>query len=465
MRIYFILFLICNLSVQAAKIEESYFIHSNSSALKKTITSNPSLVLDHPTKKGFELYGPKGLGEYLKTLNVKYTELNKIEGRVFSINQRSYPKYEEVVQRLKATVAKFPKIMKLISIGKSVQGRDLWMVKISDNVQLDEVEPEFKYISSMHGDEIVGRELMQNLIEDLGSSYHAGDKEIVNLVNNTEIYIMPSMNPDGSEVPMRGNANHVDLNRNFPNPFAKLSSTHSNGNRGGGFQGGRNRDNSSVNLKKHKKDNIYKAEPETQAVMQFQEERNFSLSANFHGGAVVFVYPWDSIYDKHPLNDFLVDISIDYSKLNSPMWNSTVFPEGIINGAEWYIVKGGMQDWSYIVHNDLQFTIELSDVKYPNSALIPKFYKENKQALISFMQYIFQGAGFKWENKRNVKGFVDIISDNGRNLGRFPWKNGEFYKVLPVGKYQYSIYNHQGTFLKKIPVTVNQSEKPSFVRL
>ena len=47
--------------------------------------------------------------------------------------------------------------MKLFSIGKSVEGRDLWVLKISDNVNVDEVEPEIKYISSMHGDEIVGQ--------------------------------------------------------------------------------------------------------------------------------------------------------------------------------------------------------------------------------------------------------------------------------------------------------------------
>jgi hypothetical protein len=67
----------------------------------------------------------------------------------------------------KAKLLVLASIAQMFSIGKSHQGRDLWVVKISDNVQVDEVEPEFKYISSMHGDEITGRELMVFLIEDL----------------------------------------------------------------------------------------------------------------------------------------------------------------------------------------------------------------------------------------------------------------------------------------------------------
>lgn len=446
----------------ATKIEESYFVYSNSPTLKNALARDPKLVMDHPSKKGFEIYGPKGLGEYLKSINVRHEDLNKIEGTFKKIQKVSYPTFEQVVARMRSAATKYSKIMKMFSVGKTVKGRDLWVIKISDNVNADEVEPEFKYIGNMHGDEIVGRELLQKLIEDIGESYVAGDREIVKLVNESEMYIMPSMNPDGAENVVRWNGNNIDLNRNFPNPFESMNlrqPVHGWNNQRSRFGSGQG------SLPDSGGDSPLALQPETLAVMKFQEERKFSLSANFHGGAVVFNYPWDSKIERHPMNDFLIDISLEYSKLNLPMWNSTEFSQGITNGADWYIVKGGMQDWSYVVHNDLQFTIELSDVKYPNFAEIPKFYNDNKKAMIEFMNTIFQGGGFNWVAKRAQSGFVNVIDPQGKNLGKFPWKNGEFYKILPQGKYKLNILDMQGSLMKAIEVDVGNGQSASIYQI
>ena len=56
----------------------------------------------------------------------------------------------------------------------------------------------------MHGDEIVGRELMVLLIEELLTRYKSQDPKVTNLINNTEIFIVPSMNPDGALNRRRG---------------------------------------------------------------------------------------------------------------------------------------------------------------------------------------------------------------------------------------------------------------------
>src|SRR4030042_1451063 len=115
----------------------------------------------------------------------------------------------------------------LKEFGTSVNGKKLLAVKISDNPAADEPEPVFLYTSTMHGDEGTGYILMLRLIDSLLSAYSTNNA-IKELVDNTEIWINPIFNPDGFYFASdslhfnstRYNANHSDLNRNFPDPVA-----------------------------------------------------------------------------------------------------------------------------------------------------------------------------------------------------------------------------------------------------
>ena len=109
---------------------------------------------------------------------------------------RSYHNYDELTDFLEGINNQYPDITSLLSIGQSVEGRELWVLEVSDNPGLNELEPEFKYVANMHGDETVGRELSLFLIEWLVEGY-GSNQRATDLVNNTSIFIMPSMNPDG----------------------------------------------------------------------------------------------------------------------------------------------------------------------------------------------------------------------------------------------------------------------------
>jgi len=182
---------------------------------------------------------------------------------------------------------KYSDITRLYSIGESVEGRKLWVLEITEEPGKHKLlKPEFRYIANMHGNEVVGREMLLHLARLLVENYRAAQEEpaddtrptpqkfIKKLLKTTRIHLMPTMNPDGyarSKVACmherssrrgRVNANNVDLNRNFPDPIL----------------------NNQVDAS---------TQPETRAIMEWTLAEPFVLSANLHGGALVASYPYD----------------------------------------------------------------------------------------------------------------------------------------------------------------------------
>ncbi len=333
-------------------VDEGFFIFDKTGSWLKHFKVYEELTIDHlHTGYGFEIYGPRGLGQYLKSHGISHESLPEVRGSILF----RYPTPEEIEADLKSIATAYPNLVKLYSIGQSGQGRNLWVMKLALNPHQDDQadpRPQFKYIANMHGDEIVGRELMVLFIKDLLQNY-GNEPMVTNILSKIQLHILVSMNPDGAARAHRGNATAIDLNRNFPDFTTK--------------------DNQ----------NTWKGRaPETQAVMQWQANHRFVLSANFHGGAEVVNYPWDTIEDVFPDNNFVKALSLEYAKNAPYIGASTVFENGITNGFLWYEVNGGMQDWSIHWHQDLQVTVELSNKKWPDYDQIPYYYQQNKAALL-----------------------------------------------------------------------------------
>lgn len=355
----------------------------------------------------------------LRYLGLTATELPKAEIPAVepdALNQ--YHTYETLTTDLQQIAAAYPGITRLVSLGKSVQGRDLWAMKITDDPSVDEDEPEVRYIAAMHGDEVVGKEMCFDLI-DLLTSQYGTDPRITSLVDSTEIWIVPSMNPDGTALQQRYNANGYDLNRNFPDQWVDPNDTAS----------GR--------------------QPETQRVMTWALDRNFSLSANFHGGSVVANYPFDSTsngvstYALAPEDAAFVSLARTYADANPTMFASNSdpsFDRGICNGSDWYAIHGGMQDWAYVFRGGKELTLEISSIKWPNATNLPGFWTSNQE---SMLRYLERGQEGVRGIVRDASTGTPIRASVAVSGLAFPsWSDpavGDFHRVLLPGRYDLTV--------------------------
>lgn len=314
--------------------------------------------------------------------------------------------------------ADYPDICLLTSLGDSVQGRALWAIRISDHPGTDEDEPEFKYVSTMHGDEPLGTELCLYLIDHLLSGYGT-DARVTQLVNETDLWIVPLMNPDGLALGTRYNASGYDLNRTFPDWPATYQDT------------------------------IFDGEPlhdagrpvEVAHVMRWTAGQSFVLSANLHTGALVVNYPYDDNgqpagYAAAPDDALLVDVAMRYSQYNGPMWNSAVFPNGITNGADWYVIDGGMQDWNYRYAGCIEMTIELSNVKAPSAAQLPVFWDNNRESMLTYMEAAHIGArGLITDIRNGAPLWAEVrVAGNAQPVFTDP-DVGDYHRMLLPGRY------------------------------
>lgn len=278
----------------------------------------------------------------------------------------AYPTYTQYDSIMKSFQALYPSLCNLDTIGSSVLGKRVLVLKISDNVKSDEDEPEVFYTSSIHGRETGGFILMLHLADYLLKNYGTNSR-IKRLVDSLEIWINPLANPDGTYLtgntitsPTRYNANGVDLNRDFPDPEYDQSPK----------------------------------QKETLDMMKFLRSRHFVISANFHAGEEVVNYPWDRWFRLHADNDWFYNISRKYADtvhLHSAAGYMTFMENGITNGADWYVIYGGRQDFVTWELQGREVTIELDDNFVTPAAQLLPLWEANYRSLIGYLENALYG--------------------------------------------------------------------------
>lgn len=333
----------------------------------------------------------------------------------------TYPTYSAYVAMMNGFASSYPNLCQIINVGTTVNGRAILVAKISDNVASEEKEPEVLLTSTIHGDETTGWILMLRLIDTLLSQYGT-DPRLANIVNSMELYIGPNTNPDGTYYggdntvasARRYNANGIDLNRNYPDYDGSLNE--------GAIQ------------------------PETQALMDFANAHSFVFGINYHGGAEVVNYPWDYTYTLHPDDAWFISSSLVYAsnaQANGPSgYFTSVSSNGITNGADWYVIAGGRQDWMNYTRNGREVTIECSNTKMPAASTMPNYWNYNYEAMLSYLELALNGIhgtvvdayGNPLSATINISGY-----DNTYSIVETDASHGDFYRYLQPGTYTLTV--------------------------
>ena len=350
-----------------------------------------------------------------------------------------YPTYGCYAAMMDSMAGAHPGISRLDTIGSTVEGRHLVVMRITDHPHREEPEPEVFYTSTMHGNEAGGYVMMLRLIDTLLSSYGQSE-HITRLINHLDLFINPNANPDGTYAggdhtvagAVRYNARGVDLNRNFPGPVA---GEHPDG---------------------------HSWQPETRAMMDFAANQTINLSVNFHGGAEVVNYPWDTWDHVHPNEDWWVEVSKEYADTaqtysSTGYFSSFQFPEGYTNGYAWYSISGGRQDYMNYFHSCREMTLEIAGQKVlPVSELLP-LWNANKRSLLNYMaraKYGVSGTvtdsltGDPLKAKVYVNNFD---ADSSHVYSRV--SNGYYHRYFSAGNYEL-IFSSPGYETKKMPVSI-----------
>jgi murein tripeptide amidase MpaA len=144
-----------------------------------------------------------------------------------------YPDLPGIIDHMTSSAATYPTICRMVDLTATYgtpttyEGRHMYAVKISDNVNLDEDEPAVLIVADFHAREIVTPVIALYALDRFTTQYGV-DPTITDLVNNNEIWIAPTWNPDGynyvynTDNMWRKNRRvfatgiGVDINRNFP---------------------------------------------------------------------------------------------------------------------------------------------------------------------------------------------------------------------------------------------------------
>ena len=357
-----------------------------------------------------------------------------------------YPTYNAYLAMMDTFRTRHPNLCEIDTIlAATPDNHKILCAHISNNLDDSEGKPSVLYISTIHGDEVVGYYMMLRLIHYLLNNYGI-DSYVTYLVDNIDLWICPLYNPDGtyfssdnqineSPISIRYNRHFEDLNRVFPEAGQPIAKS--------GY------------------------EPEVEAMMSFMAAHNFTLAANLHGGAEVFNYPWDTW------------MSWQRSHADAAWWNyvgrsfadtchlynafyMTEEENGVTEGGDWYIITGSMQDYHNWFEGTRHVTIEVGDNKVESSDELPAFWGYAYRSLLNYMAEADNGIHGTVTDSVTGEPLEALVYIAGHDLDHsyvesvLPY--GDYHRPIKAGQYAVT-YSAEGYFPKTVVTDIADGQR------
>jgi predicted deacylase len=241
------------------------------------------------------------------------------------VDSHVYHRYPDLTAELQDLASSNPETTKLTSIGRSVQGRELWQMEITDFNVPDGAKFAVYIDGGHHGNEQLGMELAVQMIHEAVE----GRLSSPEILARYHFFVVPMINPDGNTMDQRANANGVDLNRNY------------------GFQWTDEADHGSGP----------ESEPESHAnaenMRAVDKAMGIDLYLSGHTGTNVLIYSWAWTLDQAPDDELLAKIGASANNLTGVNYGQT--------SVLLYIATGSSKDLGYGELGAPSFTYEVDD--------------------------------------------------------------------------------------------------------
>ena len=369
-----------------------------------------------------------------------------------------YHTYDEALDYLQQIAADYPEICSLSDIGDS-HGKiyydsgmdayvdyqhDIWMLKISDNVNDEEDEPAVFFLGDHHAREPISTEVTLGIIQYLVDNYGVDD-QITYMVDHSEIYIVPMVNPDGHEVVLNQlntnwRKNIADGDNNGQLNYNSGSYDGVDPNRNYGWEWGGEGASADRTAETYRGPSAF-SEPEIASIRDLFAAHHFTSGITYHSYSELVLYPYG--YSS-------TCVAPDHQALQELATNMAMSIPRIIGSGHYtpeqsnalYPAAGVTDDWAYGHHGIFCFTVELGQEFIPPSPQVPNIISDNMEAAMMILNrpnvqtlrwHIYDAETLE---PISAKVFVDGIDNNGSSY-REPYMSdsafGAYYRLLTSG--------------------------------